>query len=126
MKKVIIALSEIRDYNDAELLATHLACSLQDLGMQVSLFCQNITGNESTDRMQPKGIRMNSKDHSLPIELPKECDVLIALDEWAVENSTGIESKMKMKMSKKQDPVSAVKIVLMNIEKNDKIKTKKK
>lgn len=101
---MLLILKEIWDYNKAEMLCVNLAVNLKESGVDVTIFCDSVTGNNSTNRLQSNAIRLYDNEHKGVDNMPKEYDAIVALDNWAIENiPKKINGKIKMRIRNGED-----------------------
>lgn len=113
----MIILKEIWDYNKAEMFCVSIAVKLREEGIEVSVFCDNITGNDSTDRMHEKGVKLYDFEHKSTEFLMPEYDAVVALDNWAVDNfPSGIKCKSKFRISDSKEVDDAIEMIIEKMQ----------
>jgi len=117
MKKILLILKRIEDYNETEMFCVSISRALAEAGENVMVFAELINGNESTDMMHARGVRMYDIEHKSAEFLNQEYDAIIALDEWAIANvPRSITGKIKFKLGITADVEKAVEIIIEKIE----------
>jgi hypothetical protein len=118
MKKVLLILNEIFDYNATEMFCVSLARELHDAEIEPIIYAGSVTGNESTDRLHEKGIQVYDSEHNDKTGIPENVDAIIALDDWAIDNvpkKTKGEIKIKISNTSEVDLSVAMIVEKLNV-----------
>jgi len=111
MKKVLLALKEIKNNDKKELFLKDLAISLHEKNCKVAILANSIESNPVMEALRVKGIEAYSSINYS--DMPKEYDVVIAIDQWAVLNTSAIKATAKGKVDYNGDVKSvATKIMI--------------
>jgi len=96
MKKVLLALKEIKNNDKKELFLKDLAIGLHEKNCKVAILANSIESNPVMEALRVKGIELYSSINYS--DMPKECDVMIAIDQWAVLNTSAIKASIKARV----------------------------
>jgi len=101
--KALIILKHIGDFNEDEQFAVNLAIALREKAVEVKIFCEDCSGNESSNRLQTKGVPIFDIAHRSEKEMPREYEALLAIDEWAVEHLPEVTVAKKYRIGNTSD-----------------------